>query len=323
MTPKLIAPGRDRLGISWAGRNGGVRPGQEAGDPRNPTRPDAQHVDPDELEPVAFRIAPVPGEGRLPVRPKRHESPSSCEHLLGEEAADVRSATEPGGQGRHGEPGVLGEQRNERRNVGAFPGVHERAHQLASAVRADLIELGPLRLLGHPFAHRLPCTLQSAVHGRRCGVEDPGDFGGRELQHFAQDQHGPLAGRKVLEGSDEGELHAFALQVPGRRIDILGRNGTFVLWPRFEPDRTGHRVPQAVLAPPRRAVIGREDPTRSARDQPQAGVRRDLVQPRAHRAPTLEGTQSSPGAEQRLLQGVLRVLDRAEHPVAMRQSSRR
>ena len=169
---------------------------------------------------------------------------------------------------------------------------------------------------GHPLAHRLPCTLQSAVHGRRCGVED--DFGGRNSNTSRRINTARwLAGRCWRAATKASPR----FRAPGTGPPDRHPRPQWHLRPlaKFEPDRTGHRVPQAVLAPPRRAVIGREDPTRSARDQPQAGVRRDSVQPRAHRAPTLEGTQSSPGAEQRLLQGVLRVLDRAEHPVAMRQ----
>jgi hypothetical protein len=55
---------------------------QEASDPRDPTRADAQHVDADELEPVVCWIPPVPREGRLPAgacgrfRPSRCEEPS-------------------------------------------------------------------------------------------------------------------------------------------------------------------------------------------------------------------------------------------------------
>src|SRR5262245_48486267 len=125
---------------------------QEAGDPGDPTRADAQHVDPDELEPVAFRISPEPGEGRLPVRAKRHQSPWSGEHPIGEEAADVVATMEPSGERWHGEPGVHGQQFHELRHVGALPSPHEGVHELALATPAEGIELGLLRLLRHTLA---------------------------------------------------------------------------------------------------------------------------------------------------------------------------
>src|SRR4029453_16103994 len=93
----------------------------------------------------------------------------------------------------------------------------------------------------------------------------------------------------------------------GAGVDGAGRTGGFVIRPRLQPDRSGHRVPEVVGVPPRRAVVGRQDPAWPARDQPQAGIRGDLVQPRAHRAPTLEAGQAPPGTEQRLLKRVLGV----------------
>ena len=52
-------------------------------------------------------------------------------------------------------------------------------------------------------------------------------------------------------------------------------------------------------------------------DRRQAGVGGDRVEPGAQRAPTLEAAQSAPSAEQGVLECVLRVVDRPEHPVAM------
>ncbi len=44
----------------------------------------------------------------------------------------------------------------------------------------------------------------------------------------------------------------------------------------------------------------------------------DLVEPGAKRALALEPRQSAPGAHQRFLESVLGVVDRAQHPVAVR-----
>ena len=49
----------------------------------------------------------------------------------------------------------------------------------------------------------------------------------------------------------------------------------------------------------------------------QTAVGGDPVQPRAHRRTPLEAPEPAPGAEHRLLDHVLSVLHRAEHPVAV------
>jgi hypothetical protein len=48
------------------------------------------------------------------------------------------------------------------------------------------------------------------------------------------------------------------------------------------------------------------------------GVGRDPVQPRAQRAAALEAVERLPGAQHRVLQGILGVVGGAEHPVAVR-----
>src|SRR5690606_21945031 len=49
----------------------------------------------------------------------------------------------------------------------------------------------------------------------------------------------------------------------------------------------------------------------------EARVRRDPVQPRPHRGPSLEPAHTLPGAQEGLLDQVLRLLERAEYPVAV------
>ena len=68
----------------------------------------------------------------------------------------------------------------------------------------------------------------------------------------------------------------------------------------------------------RRAVVDRQHPLRPALDQPQAAVRRDPVQPAPQRAAPLEAAEPAPAAQQRVLERVLGVVQRAEHPVAVR-----
>ena len=54
-------------------------------------------------------------------------------------------------------------------------------------------------------------ALERGVDRGDGGVERLGDLGGRPAQHVAQDQHGALPGRQVLEGGDEGEPDRVAL----------------------------------------------------------------------------------------------------------------
>src|SRR5262249_5902797 len=56
---------------------------------------------------------------------------------------------------------------------------------------------------------------------------------------------------------------------------------------------------------------------RAALDETQAAVGGDPVEPRAQRTATLEPRKSAPGAQQRVLERVLGVVHRAEHPIAV------
>ena len=61
----------------------------------------------------------------------------------------------------------------------------------------------------------------------------------------------------------------------------------------------------------------RRNATWAPRQSVQAGIGGDPVQPRAERRPALEARALSPRTEERLLGEVLRLLERAEHPVAV------
>ena len=145
---------------------------------------------------------------------------------------------------------------------------------------------------------------------------DLGDLRGREAEHLAQDQHRALVRRQVLERRDERQLDALAL--------LVGRTG------RGEPVREARRPDRARPRPTRRsgspgescgrggrAEVDRQRALRPPRELVQARVRRDLVEPRAQRAALREARQGAPGPQQRLLERVLGVVDRAEHPVAV------
>ncbi len=144
-----------------------------------------------------------------------------------------------------------------------------------------------------------------------------GDLLGREAEHLAQDQHRALGGRQVLERGDERELDALAPLVAG-----LGR-GEAVLDAQdlvrvgLDPDRLDERLAGPDVGIGGRAVVDRQHPLGPPRDLVQAGVGGDRVEPRAQRAAALEPREPAPRAQQRLLQRVLGVVHRAQHPVAV------
>jgi hypothetical protein len=121
--------------------------------------------------------------------------------------------------------------------------------------------------------------------------------------HVPQDQHGPRARREVLDRDQVRHLDRLPRDGDGLRFVRVAR-GQLV----EQPVRVGLQ-PQHLAAGRRlRAALG---------EQVQAGVGGDPVQPGPKRRPALEGLPPSPGAEERLLDGVLGVLERPEHPVAV------
>ena len=172
---------------------------------------------------------------------------------------------------------------------------------------------------GSVVVDRLASALEGAVHGGDRGVERLGHLARGEAEHLAQDQSRALVGGQVLERRHERQLDALAQLVArlgaGRAVleaEALVRIG-------IHPDRLGRRQSESVVRVGGRAVVEREHPLLGPpRDQVEAAVGGDRVEPRAERAAALEPGQPAPGAQRGVLEGVLGVLDRAEHPVAVR-----
>ena len=132
-----------------------------------------------------------------------------------------------------------------------------------------------------------------------------------EAEHVAQHEHRPLARRAGT----------------GARTRTRARPTP---WPRSAPRDRGprRRSPRAACPDTARATGSR--PTRGRRpditscgrralvaQRVQAAVGRDRVQPGAQRRASLELLEPAPGRQQRLLEQVLGVLQRAEDPVAV------
>ncbi len=84
-----------------------------------------------------------------------------------------------------------------------------------------------------------PCPLQRAVDRRDARVEQLRDLRRRPPQHLAENQHGTLFGREVLERGDEGEADAVALHGEIGRVSVVGKD-TGVL-DRLNPVVLGER----------------------------------------------------------------------------------
>ena len=251
----------------------------------------------------------VAGDRGLAVGGHREHAPAArrMQRRHAQEGADRVDARVPLRQRRHRERDVVGQQRGDRADVAALPGGDELADQHAQALVPERAQRRLLALAGEALVDGLVRALERAVDrgGRR--LQRLGDLGAREAEHLAEDQHRALARGQVLERGDERELDALAL--------LVGEAGVAG---RARPTAARrHRLAEPVVRVGGRAVVDREHELGPPLDEPQAGVGRDRVEPRAQRAAALEPRQPAPRAEQRLLQRVLGVLDRAEHPVAV------
>jgi hypothetical protein len=165
---------------------------------------------------------PVAREGELAVGARWHEPPAPLarERPAGQEGADRRTAPVPARPRRHRDRGVVGKQGEDGVDVGLLPGLDEALGDLSDALVPERAERLLLAALGQPLVHRAVGALQDAVDGVGRGVEGLAHLAGREPEHVAQDEHGALARREVLERRDECELDALALLVA--RIGRLG-----------------------------------------------------------------------------------------------------
>jgi hypothetical protein len=149
---------------------------------------------------------------------------------------------------------------------------------------------------------RDPGTAHRAVHARRADVQQLADLLGGEPEHVAQEERGPLPGRKRLDRGQQCEPHALANVVSGSR---LGRVRRQLVEPRIGVRREHGRLVARRLRHGTIVESGKAD------------VRRDPVEPGAEAASALEARKMAPRPQQGLLERVLCVVDRPEHPVAV------
>jgi len=183
------------------------------------------------------------------------------------------------------------------RDVSALEGVDKALHDLADALVPEGAKRRLLALLGQPIPDRPARALEGAVHRRDRRPERLRDLLRRQPEHLAEDEHGPLARRQVLERRDEGELERLALLVAGLRRGVALLQPQHLVRIRFEPDRFRKRLGRLFAVAGRRPpVVDRKDALRPAGQGVEAGVRRDPVEPAAERASPVEAAEAAPGA---------------------------
>ena len=176
------------------------------------------------------------------------------------------------------------------------------------------VRLGDLVRRGGHLAQPGAGALQRALDRGGTGAEHPGDIVGREGQHLPQDEYCPLPGRQVLKAGDEREPQALpeaAITAGSPDSGSPARRESAAAMSRLPPGSAP--FPGPGRQGPRAAAAGHAAAGRSGR------CTGDLVQPCAHRGPALEPAVGAPGPQVGLLDQVLRVVEGAEHPVAVGQ----
>ena len=210
----------------------------EGGDVADLLAAKGQHVERERQVALLLRVPGVEGERRLPVCANANGTPAPLarQRPAGQEdprsPRDRRTRSPSGGIANVASSASIA---TTVVDVAPLPRVHVALHDLAQPLVAERAQGGLLALLGKPLVDRLAGALQGAVHRGDGRLERLGDLAGREAEHLAQDQHGALVGRQVLERRDERQLDALALLVAR-----LGR-GKAVL--EAQPSRPGTAPP--------------------------------------------------------------------------------
>ena len=107
------------------------------------------------------------------------------------------------GLGRHREPGVVGEQRDDALHVAALDRVGEAADQLALARRSSAGARARGSRGGSRVVERRPGALQRALDRSFAACRASRHLGRAEAEHVAQHEHRPLSRRQELQRGHE------------------------------------------------------------------------------------------------------------------------
>lgn len=133
---------------------------------------------------------------------------------------------------------------------------------------------------------------------------------GGEIEHVSQDENGALERREQLNGAQESERRPRACE-----RTLLGVGATML--DLEEPVRIGLEPWELRLGGHPGAGVGGSHQPGPPPKMVQAGVRCDLVEPRAHGTLAAVGAKAAPSAQHRLLNEILRVVQRTQHAVAV------
>ena len=139
-------------------------------------------------------------------------------------AADVEVGLQPQLVGRHRPGGILVQQRGQCVHVVLLEGGDVAIQQCPLAVVHQSRGLGCAEVFRGERGAR---ALQRAVDRRDRGAQQLGDLVGLPVEDLAQDEHGSLARRQVLERGHEGQADRLPGHREVRRIAARG-HGTIV-----------------------------------------------------------------------------------------------
>ena len=221
----------------------------------------------------------------------------------------------PGDLRRHRPGGVRGEHAEQGVGVTRLERVRVPFRQARDPPGAERPQLG---LLAHRRKRRPgggTGPLQRAVHRRHRGPQLRGHLGRGETEDVAEDEHRALERRQFLQHDHERELHALSLLIPC--LGCGGNGGQPCIRAGLQPYRIAdQRLAFGCWRGGGPEADGQLTPGLAAHHV-ERGVGGDRVQPGAQRAAPLEPREAPPRPQQRVLHGVLGVLHRAEHPVAV------
>ena len=226
---------------------------------------------------------------------------------------DVVVGLEPQLVRRHRPRRVLVEERRQRVHVVALEGIDVPPQERLLVVVERLDRRGLADRLGR---ERRPGPLQRAVHRRDGRLEQLRDLFGLPAQDLAQDQHGALLRRQVLERGDERQPDGFARgdrtsagSPPTGRTRSSGIGSTQAISASGAPSGAS-AVERALRS------IGRARRWLAPSMSRQTFVAMRYSHERSCGA-ALELVVAAPGPDEGLLDGVLGFERGAEHPVAV------
>ena len=118
----------------------------------------------------------------------------------------------------------------------------------------------------------------------------------------------------MLERGDERQPDALARHGDLRRVALGDEQA---VRSRLDPGRLGQDVQVGGIGLDRGAEIHRPRASLPAAQHVETDVRCDAIEPRAKRRPALESIVRAPRADERLLDGILRLERRRQHPIAV------